>query len=325
MAAESGFIPGLVSVVTPAYNSAGFLARLLDSVLAQTWDAIEMILVDDGSQDGTLAVAESYRERFAARGYRYRVVAAAHKNASAAINQGLPLVQGEFLIWPDSDDTLTPDSVELRARFLQDHPQCQCVRSLMHYLDEAGEPLPAWEAVGDLQDEWLFFPVVEGKTFICCGCYMLRSAAFFQIYPGRAIPECDEGQNFQMLLPLLYRSPCPLLPQALYTVYVRRESHSRQKRTWRQEWQRWNSLYGVVEGLIPLYGVQTRRECRALCQRLRRHKWRQRYMLARQYRRDGWAALCMVLVFCYRGVSLREVYWAVRRYLGRLLRGQAEE
>ena len=54
-----------------------------------------MILVDDGSADNTVEVAESYRGRFAAKGYEYHIIRAAHKNASAAINQGLPHVTGE--------------------------------------------------------------------------------------------------------------------------------------------------------------------------------------------------------------------------------------
>ena len=57
------------------------------------------------------------RERFAQRGWRYEIVSGTHQNASAAINLGLPLVTGEFLIWPDSDDALEPQSVERRVRF----------------------------------------------------------------------------------------------------------------------------------------------------------------------------------------------------------------
>ena len=88
---ENKFSTGKVSVVTPVYNGESHLAGMLDSVLAQTYPDIEMILVDDGSSDGTLQVAEGYREKFTARGYAYRIVAAEHRNASAAVNAGLPL------------------------------------------------------------------------------------------------------------------------------------------------------------------------------------------------------------------------------------------
>ena len=116
---ENQFCSGRVSVVTPVYNGELHLAKMLDSVLAQTYPDIEMILVDDGSSDGTLGVAEGYREKFAARGYGYRIVAAPHRNASAAVNGGLPYVTGEYLIWPDSDDMLKPESVAKRVEFLR--------------------------------------------------------------------------------------------------------------------------------------------------------------------------------------------------------------
>ena len=132
-------VKGRVSVVTPVYNGERRLHRLLESVLAQSWDDVEMILADDGSQDGTLEAAESFRERFRARGFSFRVVSAEHRNASAAINRALPLVTGEFLIWPDSDDALHPDSIRRRADFLEANPQYQCVRSLPSYREEDGE------------------------------------------------------------------------------------------------------------------------------------------------------------------------------------------
>lgn len=95
---EFNYIKGRVSAVVPVYNGEAHLSNILDSILGQTYSQIEMILVDDGSSDGTLSVAESYRERFAARGYDYRIVQSEHRNASAAINQGLSYVSGKEVI-----------------------------------------------------------------------------------------------------------------------------------------------------------------------------------------------------------------------------------
>ena len=83
---------GLVSCVTPVYNGEKYLARMLDSILNQTYPFVEMILVDDGSTDCTMEIAESYRERFEEKQYSYQIVRTEHKNASAAINRGLPWV-----------------------------------------------------------------------------------------------------------------------------------------------------------------------------------------------------------------------------------------
>ena len=188
---ETAPVLGRVSVVTPVYNGEAHLSRLLDSILSQSWNDIEMILSDDGSTDRTLKVAECYRERFESRGFRYQIVAMSHRNASAAINGGLPQVTGEFLVWPDSDDYLEKDSIRRRAEFLQKNPQYACVRSLSRYVDESGRPAGRTEPIGDLQNETLFFPILEVKTYICCGCYMLRTEEFFKIYPQRRIPEYE--------------------------------------------------------------------------------------------------------------------------------------
>ena len=212
-------VKNLVSIVTPVYNGEAHLARFLDSVLVQSWDHIEMILTDDGSEDGTLEAAEAYRNAFARRGFGYQIVTGRHRNASAAINRGLLQVRGEFLIWPDSDDVLEQDSVCRRVEFLQRNPQYQCVRSLGRYVDEAGEPARADEKQGNLEEEHLFFPVLESRTFVCCGCYMLRTEPFFAIYPKRKIPEYDVGQNFQMLLPFLYTHLPDSYRRALYGVH----------------------------------------------------------------------------------------------------------
>ena len=119
------FVKERVSIVMPVYNGEQYLLPMLDSVLSQTYKEMEMILVDDGSTDGTVQAAESYQDRFAARGYKYRIVCAKHKCAAAAINEGLPFVTGEYLIWPDADDRLEKDSVEKRVEFLKKHSEYQ--------------------------------------------------------------------------------------------------------------------------------------------------------------------------------------------------------
>lgn len=223
---DDKYVKNRVSVVTLVYNGEGQLYRLLESILAQSWEDIEMFPVDDGSLDGTLSVAHSFQGRFEARGFRFQIISVEHRNASAAMNHALPLVTGEFLIWPDSDDALYPDSVSRRVSFLKENPGYQCVCSLADYRKEDGACCPPWENMVPGESEELFFPVLMGESFVCCGCYMLRCQAFFDIYPQKHIPEYDVGQNFQMLLPFLYRHPCPTIPEELYTVYVRSDSHS---------------------------------------------------------------------------------------------------
>lgn len=220
----------LVSVLTPVYNGESYISRLLDSILAQTYPHIEMILVDDGSDDSTVEIANSYISKFESKGYSLTIISRPHKNASAAISAGLPYINGRYLVWPDSDDELLPDSIAVRVNFLETHPAYHCVRSLMEYVsDETGAPMGQREPLGDLKNEYLFWDVLEQRSFNCCGCYMLETDYFFQIYPEKKIPESEIGQNYQMLLPFLFQYKCPTIEQKLYRVHVRPDSHSRQE------------------------------------------------------------------------------------------------
>ncbi len=102
----------LVSIIIPCFNAERWLAETLESALAQTWPAKEIILVDDGSADGSLAVAR----RFECRGVR--VVAQPNQGAAAARNHGLRLAGGAYLQFLDADDLLAPDKLERQVRLL---------------------------------------------------------------------------------------------------------------------------------------------------------------------------------------------------------------
>ncbi len=305
------FQTGLVSVVTPVYNGALHLSGMLDSVLRQTYSRMELILSDDGSTDGTLAVAESYREKFAARGYGYRIVRGEHRNASAAINRGLPYVTGEYLIWPDSDDVLEPESVKKRVDFLQGHPEYSCVRSLAYYFDAATGEVSNQrdERQGDLSQKDLFWEILEARTFVCCGCYMLKTRKFFEIYRERQIPEYDVGQNFQMLLPFLFYHKCPTIPEELYGVAKREGSHSRRKLTRDEEEKKYRDYEALVDDIARI----CRMEDQASQDRIICWKERRRYQISIKYGhiRPAFAAMRSLNKYGEGQVSmaLKEFIW----------------
>ena len=97
----------LVSVVIPAYNAEKTLARTLQSVLSQTESSLQIIVVDDGSQDSTLSIARS----FAAQDSRVTAVSIPPSGVSAARNRGISLSKGKYIRFVDADDTLPPDSM----------------------------------------------------------------------------------------------------------------------------------------------------------------------------------------------------------------------
>ena len=100
-----------VSVVIPCYNSERFLGETIDSVLAQTFRAFELILIDDGSTDGTAGIIDRYRRLDG----RLISESGPNRGVSAARNRGTELASGKYLQYLDADDLLRPDT--LRAKF----------------------------------------------------------------------------------------------------------------------------------------------------------------------------------------------------------------
>ena len=102
----------LVSVVIPAYNAETTLRRMLDCVLGQSWKNLQVIVVDDGSTDGTAAAAE----KAAAGDSRLTVVRRPALGVSATRNTGLGLCEGKYIRFADADDTMPSDSIEKMVR-----------------------------------------------------------------------------------------------------------------------------------------------------------------------------------------------------------------
>ena len=92
--------PMLVSVIIPAYNIDKYLAETLDSVLAQSYTYFEVVIINDGSTDRTLEIAQKY----AAKDDRIQVVSQANQGVSAARNHGIRVTTGELLAFLDGDD-----------------------------------------------------------------------------------------------------------------------------------------------------------------------------------------------------------------------------
>jgi glycosyltransferase involved in cell wall biosynthesis len=125
---------GLVTCVIPVFNGERYLAEALDSVLAQTHSPIEIIVVDDGSTDGTPDVLAGY-------GGDVRSVRQANAGPAAARNRGVADARGEYLAFLDSDDLWALSKTEVQLRRFASHPGLSVCTSLMQnfWVDLADE------------------------------------------------------------------------------------------------------------------------------------------------------------------------------------------
>lgn len=104
----------LVSVIIPCYNQGHYLTEAVNSVLAQTYQPVEIVVVDDGSTDNTRQVAETYTS--------VKYVYQKNGGLSAARNAGIDNSHGEFLIFLDSDDWLLPEAIAINIKYLKENP-----------------------------------------------------------------------------------------------------------------------------------------------------------------------------------------------------------
>ncbi len=116
----------LVSAVMPVYNAEEFLAEALESVFAQDYEPIEVIVVNDGSQDRSGEIAQSFP------GVRY--FEQENQGASMARNHAIAHAEGEFVAFVDADDVLPPRKLSLQVGYLQEHPEIACALGRQHWL-----------------------------------------------------------------------------------------------------------------------------------------------------------------------------------------------
>ena len=111
----------VVSIIIPTYNRAHLIGETLDSVIAQTYDKWECIVVDDGSTDYTEELIELYCEKDSRIQYHHRPKSRS-KGANACRNYGADLSAGEFLMWLDDDDLLHKGKIERQIDLAKCHP-----------------------------------------------------------------------------------------------------------------------------------------------------------------------------------------------------------
>lgn len=126
---------GLVSIMMPAFNAGDYIQQAIDSLLSQSYDKWELIVVDDGSADQTAVIASDYSDA------RILVVRQDNHGEASARNKALEFMRGEFIAFLDADDIYLPRHLEHATSFLNAHTDFQGVYSDGFYIDEGGNTL----------------------------------------------------------------------------------------------------------------------------------------------------------------------------------------
>jgi GT2 family glycosyltransferase len=163
----------LVSVIMAAYNSERFIAQAINSVLRQTHDNFELIVVDDGSTDGTAAIIAEFRELDP----RIRIISQQNQGAGAARNIAVTAARSEWIAVMDSDDIMEPTRLERQLLFIKQHPDLAIGSSLVTWINEHGKRLG--QSSSDLIDDMGVQKSIEnnGLLILCHPACLIRKQA----------------------------------------------------------------------------------------------------------------------------------------------------
>lgn len=199
----------LVSVVIPAYNGAGFLTQTLESVLAQTHSALEVIVVDDGSSDATAALTEA----LARRDERVRLVRQANSGVSRARNKGAAEARGPFLAFLDADDLWLPKTLEMLLPRLLADPAAGLVHCDFLEFDSATGTLSEHRHIADegrILDK-LLLGCGDGSSLIAIGSFLIRAETFWEV--GAFDPDLSNCADLEFYFRVAQRHPVVRVPE----------------------------------------------------------------------------------------------------------------
>lgn len=214
-----------VSVIIPCYNAGHTIGRTLESVFAQDYPDVELVVVDDGSTDESKSVIYQWMERFEERSWCLKYVHQENQGPGAAISLGLKHITGAYLTLLDADDVFLPGSIRKRAEFLDTHPDHAGVRS-NGWAERNGERQLFINTEEEKAITDLFTTISFGRTNNWSGTYMVRTDILFGFYPDRNIYPSRFGQNFQILLPVAYKRKFGYIDEPLMVYYLQVKSHS---------------------------------------------------------------------------------------------------
>lgn len=125
----------LVTVVTPAYNAERFLSEAIESILNQTYENIEYILIDDASTDNTKDIINKYAKKDNRIKTHFN---AKNLNIGGVRNQGVKLAKGKYIAWQDADDISLPTRIEKQVEFMESNPKVGMCGSFIEFFEDNG-------------------------------------------------------------------------------------------------------------------------------------------------------------------------------------------
>ncbi|MBM4137171.1 MAG: glycosyltransferase family 2 protein [Nitrospira sp.] len=222
-----------VSVIIPAYNSARYLLDAIDSVFAQTYKDLEVIVIDDGSTDNTKEILEPYMDRII-------FLQQVNSGPSKARNLGIQRSSGEYLAFLDADDIWFPEKLEKQVRLSDSMPEVGMVYTdaVFSYADGSRSP-HSWLSTFPKRTSGSIFESLLSACFILIPTVMVRRECLIDVSYFREDLKCWEGYDLWLKIAFVY--PIEMIEDRL----VVRRVHDKNLF--------YSSIVNELHGLIQIY------------------------------------------------------------------------
>ncbi len=200
----------LVSVCTGTYNREDYLRECLDSVFAQTFQDFEVVIADNASTDGTVALAESY-------GPRVRVMRRRENSGTCSTtrNEAVRAARGTYVAFLDSDDAWLPEKLAKQVAFLDAHPDIPLCHTYARVIDEHSRPAGIRHE-GGIPPTGRVVPQLLEHCFITISTTMIRRSLYDEVGPFREDPPFGKsGEDYDFFLRVAAGHPVGFLPEVL--------------------------------------------------------------------------------------------------------------
>lgn len=230
-----------ISVILPVYNAQSYLRESIESILNQSFEDFELIIINDGSTDDSLSIMESYTDQ------RIRIINQSNAGLPISLNRAIATAKGEYLARQDADDISLPSRLAKQVAYLDAHPQCALLGTWAQILAEntpTDRSLSHPHLNGDIQLKLLFF-----NCFVHSSVMIRKSALEISgLYPEEK--EKFPPEDYDLWLRIAKHWEVANLPEVLLQYRELPNSISRSKLDMMQERARLMSLLAIKE-ILP--------------------------------------------------------------------------
>ena len=208
-----------LSIVIPVYNCSRYVQATLESISQQTFTDFEIIVVDDGSVDGTAEILRSYSKHEP----RLTVVTLAHRGVVVALNTGIAKARSDLIVRIDADDLMAPSRLDRQLAFMADHPELGAAGSYYRIIDEHGEVRGSHEPPFCSQEDVELFISSGGNPIFPAPSMILRKSVVQAV--GGFREEFRQTEDVDLSMRII-QSGFHILVQPEYLTYFRYHSGS---------------------------------------------------------------------------------------------------